>query len=177
VVALFTGGTISMRVDAREGGAVPSLSGEEILAAAHGIERVASVRPEQWGRYPGPHMTVERQWALRNRIAELAADPSVDGLVITHGTDTLEETAYLVGALARRRQAGGVHRRHAARRATSAGTGRRTCSTRCASPQPGGERPARGRRRDGQPGVRRASRTRRRTPTSSTRSRRPGSAR
>ena len=96
VTVLFTGGTISMRVDAREGGAVPSLTAEEILAAATGIECVAEVRAEQWGRFPGPHMTVARQWALRDRIAELVADPATDGVVVTHGTDTLEETAYLV---------------------------------------------------------------------------------
>ena len=96
VAALFTGGTISMRVDAHEGGAVPSLSAEEILAAAPGIERAASVWPETWGRFPGPHMTPDRQWALRNRIAELLAHAEVDGVVVTHGTDTLEENAYLV---------------------------------------------------------------------------------
>lgn len=96
VVALFTGGTISMRRDAREGGAVPSLSAEEILGAARGVDAVARVTAEQWGHFPGPHMTVARQWALRGRIAELVADPAVDGLVVTHGTDTLEETAYLV---------------------------------------------------------------------------------
>ena len=96
VAALFTGGTISMRVDAEAGGAVPSLSAEEIVGAARGIERVADVRAEQWGRYPGPHMTVERQWALRNRIVELLGDADVAGVVVTHGTDTLEETAYLV---------------------------------------------------------------------------------
>jgi L-asparaginase len=92
---LFTGGTISMRHDAALGGAVPSLSAEEIVAATRGIEEVAEIVVEQWGRFPGPHMTVERMWALRGRIAELAADPGVDGVVVTHGTDTLEESAYL----------------------------------------------------------------------------------
>jgi L-asparaginase len=96
VAAVFTGGTISMRLDPDEGGAVPSLSAAEIVALAPGIERAATVVAEQWGRYPGPHMTVARQWALRGRIADLVADPAVDGVVVTHGTDTLEETAYLV---------------------------------------------------------------------------------
>ncbi|GJG88425.1 L-asparaginase [Gemmatimonadetes bacterium T265] len=95
-VVLFTGGTISMRVDAAAGGAVPALSAEEILASARGLDEIADVRPETWGRYPGPHMDVARQWALRNRIVELVADPEVAGVVVTHGTDTLEETAYLV---------------------------------------------------------------------------------
>lgn len=96
VAALFTGGTISMRLDAHEGGAVPSLSADEILGAARGVEEIADVRAEQWGRHPGPHMTVERQWALRARLLEVLAAPEVTGAVVTHGTDTLEETAYLV---------------------------------------------------------------------------------
>jgi L-asparaginase len=96
VVALvFTGGTISMRFDADLGGAVPSLGAEEILRAASGIEEVAELRVEEWGRYPGPHMTIEREWALRNRLVELVEDPAIDGVVVTHGTDTIEESAYL----------------------------------------------------------------------------------
>jgi L-asparaginase len=96
VAVLFTGGTISMKFDPAAGGAVPALSAEEILDAARGIRDVAPLAPESWGRFPGPHMTVERQWALRGRIAELLADPRTTGVVVTHGTDSLEETAYLV---------------------------------------------------------------------------------
>src|SRR5919112_3021357 len=91
---LFTGGTISMRHDPALGGAVPSLSAREILAATRGIESVADVFVEEWGALPGPHMTVEHIWALRTRIHELVGRPDVDGVVITHGTDTLEESAY-----------------------------------------------------------------------------------
>src|SRR3954469_22841944 len=77
IVLLFTGGTISMRHDAALGGAVPALSGEEIVAATRGLADVAPLELEQWGRFPGPHMTVDRMWALRTRIAEHLARPEV----------------------------------------------------------------------------------------------------
>jgi L-asparaginase len=95
IVLLFTGGTISMRHDAAVGGAVPALSGRDILAATPGLDQVAELEVEEWGALPGPHMTVERMWALRDRIAHHLARPSVQGVVVTHGTDTLEESAYL----------------------------------------------------------------------------------
>ena len=95
IAIVFTGGTISMKFDAAAQGAVPALSGQEILAATRGIEDVATVEVEQWGSFPGPHMNTERMWALRQRIAALHARADVDGVVVTHGTDTLEESAYL----------------------------------------------------------------------------------
>ena len=93
---VFTGGTISMRVDAVAGGAVPALDARDILKAARGIEDVAELRVEEWGRFPGPHMDLERMWALRERLVESVAEDGVDGIVVTHGTDTVEETAYLM---------------------------------------------------------------------------------
>jgi L-asparaginase len=96
IVLLFTGGTISMRHDAAAGGAIPSLSGKDILALAPGIDQIAKLEIDDWGAHPGPHMTVERMWALRNRIVHHLGRPEVDGVVVTHGTDALEETAYLI---------------------------------------------------------------------------------
>jgi L-asparaginase len=96
IVIVFTGGTISMRHDTGARGAVPSLSGREILALAQGIERIADVEVDDWGAHPGPHMTPGLMWELRERVVRHLARPDVDGVVITHGTDTLEETGYLL---------------------------------------------------------------------------------
>jgi L-asparaginase len=96
IVLLFTGGTISMRHDATAGGAVPTLRGRDILALAPEITELADLEVDDWAGYPGPHMTIERMWALRARIVEHLARPEVRGVVVTHGTDALEETAYLL---------------------------------------------------------------------------------
>lgn len=96
IVLVFTGGTISMRHDATAGGAIPSLRGKDILALAPGIDRFADLEVDDWGSYPGPHMTMERMWALRMRLLEHVARREVEGIVVTHGTDSLEESAYLV---------------------------------------------------------------------------------
>ncbi|HVE78187.1 MAG TPA: asparaginase [Gemmatimonadaceae bacterium] len=95
IVLLFTGGTISMRHDRALGGAVPALSGRDILAATPGLDEVAPIEVDDFGAFPGPHMTVERMWELRDRIAEHLARGDVAGVVVTHGTDSLEESAYL----------------------------------------------------------------------------------
>jgi L-asparaginase len=60
IVLVFTGGTISMRHDAVAGGAVPSLTGRDVLALAPGLDQLADLEVDDWGAYPGPHMTVER---------------------------------------------------------------------------------------------------------------------
>ncbi len=96
IVCVFTGGTISMRHDPAAGGAVPALSGREILALVPGIHDIADLEVDDFGALPGPHMTVEKLWALRNRIAQHIHRADVDGVVVTHGTDSLEETAYLL---------------------------------------------------------------------------------
>jgi L-asparaginase len=93
---LFTGGTIPMHRDPMAGGNVPAHSGEALMRLAPGIERIAPVRIEDWARMPACHFDQVRLWALRERVRELAASGEVSGIVITHGTDILEETAYLL---------------------------------------------------------------------------------
>src|SRR5204862_5077423 len=96
IVILFTGGTIAMRNDPGGGGAQPGLTPAEILQATRGIRAITGIETEERGQFPGPHMTRERMWALRSRIVVHLARPEVTGVVITHGTDTVEESAYLV---------------------------------------------------------------------------------
>jgi L-asparaginase len=93
---LFTGGTISMQRDAAAGGNVPTHGGEALMRLAPGVERIAPVRIEDWARMPACHFDQARLWALRERVRQLAASGEVTGIVITHGTDILEETAYLL---------------------------------------------------------------------------------
>jgi L-asparaginase len=93
---LFTGGTISMKLDPATGGAVPALSAQEIVAQVPGLRRVDAIEVEDFSRLPGPHVTPDQMWRLARRAASWLERPDIDGLVITHGTDTIEETAYLL---------------------------------------------------------------------------------
>jgi L-asparaginase len=93
---LFTGGTISMTVDRMTGAAVPALGASEILERVPGLDEIADVEAEDFSRLPGPHVTPEQMWRLARRAAAWLARPDVDGLVVIHGTDTIEETAFLL---------------------------------------------------------------------------------
>jgi L-asparaginase len=96
VHVLFTGGTISMRIDPGIGAAVPALSGSEIVARVQGLRKEARLTLEDHSRLPGPHVTPDWMWRLRGHVASILEDPAVDGVVVAHGTDTLEETAFLL---------------------------------------------------------------------------------
>lgn len=93
---LFTGGTISMKFDPLLGAAVPALSGRDIVAHAPGLRDRARLTLEDYARLPGPHVGPRWMWRLKKRIEAHLSDPKIDGVVVAHGTDTIEETAFLV---------------------------------------------------------------------------------
>ncbi len=93
---LFTGGTISMRHDAARGGNIPRHGGADLVALA-GIPSGVPYLVEDWAQMPACHLDATRLWALRNRVAAIAASGEAQGILITHGTYVLEETAYLLG--------------------------------------------------------------------------------
>jgi L-asparaginase len=93
---LFTGGTISMQRDPAAGGNVPTHSGEALVGFTPGLGDIAPHRIENWAKLPACHLGPDRLWALRDRVGEVARSGEVAGIVVTHGTDTIEETAYLL---------------------------------------------------------------------------------
>ncbi|NWF89978.1 MAG: asparaginase [Ignavibacteriaceae bacterium] len=96
ILIVFTGGTFSMMIDEQTGGAVPRFSGEELLKKIPEAKKLAKITCFDFGKYPGPHMTPKLMFKLSKIIRNEILRRKYDGVIVTHGTDTLEETAYLL---------------------------------------------------------------------------------
>lgn len=96
VLILFTGGTIGMRYDPAVGAAVPALGARELLEHDPALQSLAEFDIYEYGQYPGPHMDLARMWEVSEILRRELARSDIAGAVVTHGTDTLEETAYLL---------------------------------------------------------------------------------
>lgn len=98
VVILATGGTIA-GVQPKEGEAgyqSGAVSVESLVKAAPGLEKLASIKGDQVASIGSQDMNDFVWMKLARKAAELLASADVDGIVVTHGTDTLEETAYFL---------------------------------------------------------------------------------
>jgi L-asparaginase len=98
IVILATGGTIAGAAASgtQAGYTSGAVTIDAMLAAVPGIDKLASIKGEQVSNVGSQDMSFDILLKLAKRINELAAKGDVDGFVITHGTDTMEESAYFL---------------------------------------------------------------------------------
>ncbi|MBL7999019.1 MAG: asparaginase [Candidatus Kapabacteria bacterium] len=94
IAIVFTGGTIASKLDEAFGGIVPSLSATEILEAVPDVSAIARIECYEYGKFPGPHITPQRMYEIAAIVRSYLERDDISGVVVTHGTDTLEETAF-----------------------------------------------------------------------------------
>lgn len=99
VLIIATGGTIASTGNYYHdrGGAVNKISAEALTHAVPGIDKVATLSLEQFSNVASEKIGPTQWLALANRInAAFHDDVDLAGVVVTHGTDTMEETAYFL---------------------------------------------------------------------------------
>ncbi|HJZ76977.1 MAG TPA: type II asparaginase [Vicinamibacterales bacterium] len=106
VVVLATGGTIAGAAasDVQAGYTSGQVGVEQLLAAVPQAKKLAALRGEQISNIGSQDMNDEVWLKLARRVNELTAMPDVAGVVITHGTDTIEETAYFLNLVVKSRK-------------------------------------------------------------------------
>jgi L-asparaginase len=106
VVVLATGGTIAGAAGSDVQAAYTSgqVGVEQLLAAVPQAKNVANLTGEQISNIGSQDMNDEVWLKLGKRVNELVAKPDVDGVVITHGTDTIEETGYFLTLVVKSRK-------------------------------------------------------------------------
>ena len=100
-VAVFTlGGTIAMtKAPGNAGGVAPALSGQQLLGAVPGLASVgASIEVHEFLQIPGASLAIGDIIRLAAEIRK-QAESGTDGVVVVQGTDTIEETAFLLDIL------------------------------------------------------------------------------
>lgn len=98
VIVLATGGTIAGRADPRSnsGYNAGGVSGAQLIAGVPGLDRLAALSVEQIADVGSQDISEAIWLALAARIRRIIERDAAEGVVITHGTDTLEETAFFL---------------------------------------------------------------------------------
>jgi L-asparaginase len=101
VVLIGTGGTIASRHDPQLGRTVASQRGEDLLAQVPELAEVAAIEVDDFATVPSFDMSADFAFRLAGRVNQHLARAEEAGVVVTHGTDTMEESCYLADLLLR----------------------------------------------------------------------------
>ena len=96
VYIVGTGGTIASKYDPKTGTDVPAATAEELVASVPDLAEIAEVHVIEHSNVTSDIMDTPTAFGLRDKLQKVLADEAVAGAVVTHGTATLEETAYLM---------------------------------------------------------------------------------
>jgi L-asparaginase len=96
IAIIATGGTIAMKIDPATNAPVPALSGEDLIAAVPKLKEIANVKVVEFSNVPSDYMGPDLWPGLARKVDEVLADPAIAGAIISHGTDTLDQTAYFL---------------------------------------------------------------------------------
>ena len=99
VLVIFTGGTIAMTIDPQIHAAIPSLNADDIISTITNIKNYADIEVMNFCNLPSPHISPKIMMELAEVVKKNIVREDITGIIITHGTDTLEETAYLLDLL------------------------------------------------------------------------------
>lgn len=95
IVIFFTGGTITMRPQAKKRGVVPGDDFQRFLGELRPHLPGVGLTPVRWSNLPSPHMTPEDMFRLARDVDDALAATEVLGAVVIHGTDVLVESAFM----------------------------------------------------------------------------------
>lgn len=96
VVLIATGGTIAMKIDPEKKAPVPAISGEDLVATVPEIAEHARIEVVNFSNIPSDYMEPALWVKLQKEVVKALEQPDVAGVVISPGTDTIEETAFFL---------------------------------------------------------------------------------
>ena len=96
VVVVTTGGTVAMKYNPASGGVVPAVCGEDLIMAVPGLDKIAHIETVEFCNIDSSQMTPDIWKGLSAKVQAILERGDVQGVIVTHGTDTMAEGAFFL---------------------------------------------------------------------------------